>query len=498
MEPPPAPDENLRIMERKVFYDPYKTKYWMEGEHGTWISMVETSVRRHLRAAGLRNKVTLDELVSPVDQKLNNIQLEWAIDFAGPLAGYPAGPAEFCGHPVLITSASKQIKPRRGKFPLIAKLLENMFVTPEGDQRPFVLGWLKVAVEALQSGRQRPGQALVFAGPADCGKSLFQNLGTEILGGRAAKPYRYMSGESPFNSELCGAEHLMIEDEVASTDVRKRRHFGARIKDFTVNQLQSCHGKNHPAFSVKPFWRLTISVNDERENLAILPPLDESLADKLMLLKVLKKPMPIRTATAAERERFWKGLVAELPAFIHHLLKWKIPRKLVCHRFGIKHYHHPHLLAAINELAPESRLLALIDAHYWPELSADDRVAIKQPDEIHKRAEEVEADLLDSPFKHEARGLFSWGNAAGTYLARLAKKFPERVSAKRTAKAREWLLRRSLPDDGVTDLLPLQEEKGDKAMGSKAVADSASCRHHSPALPGTGALRENEPSNANN
>jgi hypothetical protein len=36
---------------------------------------------------------------------------------------------------------------------------------------------------------------------------------------------------------------------------------------------------------LKPFWRLSITLNDEPENLLILPPLDESLGDKIMLLR---------------------------------------------------------------------------------------------------------------------------------------------------------------------------------------------------------------------
>jgi hypothetical protein len=85
-----------------------------------------------------------------------------------------------------------------------------------------------------------------------------------------------MSDRTQFNSELFAAEHLMIEDEIASTDIRNRRSFGARIKDFTVNDLQSYHAKRVDALSIEPFWRVSITVNDEPEDLLILPPIDES------------------------------------------------------------------------------------------------------------------------------------------------------------------------------------------------------------------------------
>ena len=61
----------------------------------------------------------------------------------------------------------------------------------------------------------------------DSGKSRLQNLITPLLGGRVANPYHYMTGKSNFNSELFGAEHLMIEDEPASTRIEARRNTGS-------------------------------------------------------------------------------------------------------------------------------------------------------------------------------------------------------------------------------------------------------------------------------
>jgi hypothetical protein len=36
-------------------------------------------------------------------------------------------------------------------------------------------------------------------------------------------------------------------------------------------------------------------------------------------------------------------------------------RELISERFGIRHFHHPEILQAIDNLAPEYRLLRLID-----------------------------------------------------------------------------------------------------------------------------------------
>jgi hypothetical protein len=339
---------------------------------------------------------------------------------------------EICGSYILVTTSPKLIVPRTGEFPILAKMLEGMFNNEVRDERPFLYGWLKLAIEALRTLLLRPGQVLVLAGPATTFKSGLQNLITLMLGGRVAKPYRYMAGITPFNKDLLGAEHLMIEDEVASTSVKSRRHFGARIKDFTVSEVQSCHAKGRDALSLRPFWRLTISVNDEPENLLILPPIDESLVDKLMLLKVKQFEMPMPTATVEQRTAFWNTVVGELPAFLAFLESWKIPDELISDRFGITHYHHPDLLSAIDSLSPEIRLLNLIDAVLWDDYAPQS--------EKKKTAGELEQELINSVMGYEARKLLDWNNATGTYLGRLATRLPNRVKQDRKSNVRKWII----------------------------------------------------------
>jgi len=412
-----------------AYYDTGRKFYWIENARNGWIEITETSLRRHLRAAGISPNCPDGQIISPLDKKLIELQTKFDVAFAGPLAGYPKGIYEISGNRILVSSSPKFIAPKPGKWPLIDALLKNLFDDPHRDQRPYVLGWLKVALAALRAGQHRPGQALAMAGPIESGKSLFQNLITEMLGGRAAKPYRYMRDKTEFNGELFGAEHLMIEDEVASTDIRTRRIFGARIKETTVNQTHSFHAKHRQAITLTPIWRLTISLNDEPENLLILPPLDESLIDKIMLLKVAKRPMPMATQTDAQKKAFWDALLAELPAFLWYLEQWEIPVELKSQRFGITHFHHPELLAAIETLAPETRLLALLDAELFsgPVNSAWEGTA-----------EELERRLINGESSYEARRLLDWDNATGTYLGRLESKHPDRIQKLRTATRRLW------------------------------------------------------------
>ncbi|MGA9780144.1 MAG: hypothetical protein WBS33_17930 [Verrucomicrobiia bacterium] len=382
-----------------VYYDVGGQIYWIQNARDEWIRVNETSLRRHLRAHGFSENRAERELLSPLERCLHDIQCRCDVAYAGPLAGYRKGLVEMCGQRILVPTSPSLIVPEQRPYPVLLSLLKNMF-GPK--QLEFLMGWLKISYESLAKENRRPGQVLVLAGPGGSCKSLLQNVITEILGGRCAKPYRYMSGATEFNGDLFGAEHLMIEDEIASCDIRSRRNFGARIKDFTVNEVQSCHAKNRQALSVKPFWRVTVSVNDEPENLLILPPLDDSLVAKLIMLKVSKQPPPMPTVTLEERQEFWQTLLGELPGFIWDLLHWEIPVEIQDGRFGVIYYHHPDLLQALEDLAPETKLLAIIDTAFKEEVEILDKEA-----GFTGTAEQLES-ILTPAYPAETRRLLTW------------------------------------------------------------------------------------------
>ena len=105
-----------------------------------------------------------------------------------------------------------------------------------------------------------------------------------------------------------------------------------------------------------------------------------------------------------------------------------------CPRFGVTSFHHPDLLAAIDALSPELRLLSIVDAALFKDSSP-------APGHYELTAEELERKLTSSDMAYEARRLLNWHNACGTYLGRLAAKHPSRVEHARTGDARNWLIR---------------------------------------------------------
>lgn len=439
-----------------VYYDHQKKVFYREDAHGCWIQINESTLKRHLAL-----KYKLGKKAIPT-------ALEWILDtntisFAGPLAGYSKGIHQMCGNKILVTESPELITPIACSWDVVRAILEGLLSDPHHDQLLYLKSWLKLSLEALAAGATRPGQAIAIVGPKDCGKSFLQNILTQLLGGRSAVPYQYMTGQTPFNRDLIGAEHLMVEDNDARTDIKSRRTFGSAVKVITVNEDQRLHAKGRDAVMVRPFWRLSITVNDEPENMMLLPPLDDSLADKIMIFRARHFTLPMPTVTLDDRQRIQSQIKKELPGFVWHLFEeFVIPPALESRRFGVVHFHHPALVASLWDLDPEKRLLSLID-----------QCIIDKPSWIGS-AEELEKVLLEGPGQHEVRRVLSWNNAAGTFLGRLAKKYPNRIlhGSGRLDGQRKWeIVHREVADAEAAFDAPRNETSNHPATHLKTYSN---------------------------
>jgi hypothetical protein len=395
-----------------AYYDKFSGGYWYQDSKSAWLRLKEGDFVRFLTDWGYPSKPAGGEALSASARALMKIQMEQNVDYAGPLAGYSEGLIEMEGRSVLVTDSPTIITPKQGEYAVLQEMLVNMF---GAEQLPYFEAWIKLAYEALASRHLRTGHALVMAGPRNSGKTLVQEIVTKVLGGRVGHPYLHMTGGTSFNSDLFGSEHLAIDDECGNTEYRSRQKLTAQFKMITASGSQHCHAKGKVALTLRPFWRLTVSVNDDPESLLVLPLIREDLADKVMLFKIEHHAMPMPTTTNEERAAFWKQLMAELPHWVHHLTQWEIPADLKANRFGVAHYHHGEIMEAIEGLSPEMKLYSILENHFrgW------DRPWVGT-------AAELEALLTDehADSKYEARKLFSYNTACGVYLGRLRAKFP--------------------------------------------------------------------------
>lgn len=412
---PAATRHPLKTRDPLAYYDSARKTFWSKNLRGEWLEVKEEMLTRLMRSQGMSKRQPDDGGMSDVDKALLAIQQEHDVHFAGQLAGYPVGLTEVCGNRVLITKGPQIPRAAAGDWPLFGSFVRSLL----GDQRTHFFAWCKCALASLRAGPPfRPGQVLTIAGPPGCGKSLLQSCITDLLGGRSAKPYRYMIGGTQFNSDLFSAEHLMIEDEAASTDIRSRRAFGANVKNMIVNEVQSCHGKGRPALSLHPFWRISITLNAEPEDLMVLPPIDDGLRDKFIILQAKPAEFPFDGDDLAGRKQFREALRAELPAFVHWLKEWRIPKGMADRRYGVKSWHNAALVGDLDALAPENLLLQFIDSlEPWGDLL----------EEWEGTAVELQSRLCNLDRSRQVDKLLSYHSACGSYLGKLAREKRDRV-----------------------------------------------------------------------
>ena len=353
------------------------------------------------------------------------------VGHVGNIAGHRKGFTTSNGVKLLITGEAKLITPAAGRYPIIEGFLRRLFGE---EQYLYIRAWLKVGVEALRDQEFRKGQALIIAGEINIGKSfLINNIVKPLLGGRCADPFQVMSGGTGFNSLECSSELLLIDDEKGRYDNRDRRQFGSWIKKVAAVEEHKYHAKNKDPFTITPQWRLVFLVNDEPEDLMVLPTMNGPLQDKMMILKAYPGEMPMPTVTTAERAAFRKVVRDELPAFEHDLFNWEIPKDLLDGRMGVKTFHHPEILSKIQELSDEQKFLDFID-----NLIFESPESQKQPWIGTQHQLEQQLKLSDS--SKDVYKLLSWSKACGTFLGRLMPASQGRISCKHINNRNTWTI----------------------------------------------------------
>ena len=434
------------------FYDPATDRYLICDAESKWVGYTEPKYRRELVARGLGKKVReeSDDPLSQVERAMRDATYHRNLKYSGLLSGWAKGIHVLPGvGRILVTEGPRIIEPVEGDWPLLHNLIHSLLGnTPR--QAPTFLSWLKLAVESLRSNTFRPGQCVAFCGPKDCGKSLLQNLITEILGGQFARPYLYMSGKTEFNREMFEAVHLVIEDDQPSTRIEERRAFGNRIKEIVANEGgQRLRAMYRDGIILPVLWRMTISVNSEPENLLMLPPMDDSMIDKIIVFLAQRADIP-NTTDSAERKAYRAALTAELPALVHYLLAMEIPEEIRGGRFGVLDYHHPEILQTISDLAPENKLKELVDGElFGPAATAD---------YWEGTAAQLERVLMQSDVcAYEARRMFKYNTTCGTYLGRLAKRFPRQFASDHKRIGTVWTIRAPEGDETTKQAKPEEE-----------------------------------------
>ncbi len=339
------------------------TYFVMEATGERYIPLNGEAMTRQLRQLGY-SKREFGSMMSAVDTFKAHVEIHNTVDAAGALAGRSIGCRPIGGSSLkyLVTRKNTRTIARAGSWDNIQKLLTNQYGE---DQLKYLYSWLHRARQQLNDETYNAGHSLVISGGVGGGKSLGTNLIFIPLMGAVADAERAMCKDNQFNNDLIGAEVLLIDDVKLSRKMEDRKKFGTKIKGLTASSGNvSCHPKGVDAFTLNPLWRLIIAINDTEDDLGAMPPLGEgeedTIGDKIIMLKCFKHPLPF----VGDREQFAKiaaMISSELPAFAAFIDGYTIPTDIQTgdSRFGFDEFHHPQLLAVLNQNSNERTLLSV-------------------------------------------------------------------------------------------------------------------------------------------
>ena len=398
-----------------IFFDCPSSKYLVKVGLSYMVygkaSPVCTGLSRYLASEYEEPK----DLARAVREAVKNRELDGGVQWHGAIAGHRQGLATDSNNlPILITSEAKIPQPSLGEAPTITEIISGAFADPTATT--VFMSWLSGRYKAVRGHVHIPSPMLVLAGEINSGKSLLAWIIAETLGGRTANPYAAWSGGMLWNDDLVGAETMLVDDCIGSTDIRSRRNFGAAFKEAIYPHVIQLRKRNHSSIAVRPVWAVVVCCNDTPESLQIIPPLDNDLADKVALLHVIGVKLPVDTSTPEGRAELQALIRSELPAFTQQLMDWQTPEELHDSRSGIKAWRDPILTDAVDAHSPARRLEDLLEAALthmglWGDLPKDLTAA-----DIQGRLTDVHSPVYD-----QAKQLCNWHGAMGSALAKLAR-----------------------------------------------------------------------------
>jgi hypothetical protein len=310
--------------------------YWRRLPDMSWQAMNSTIVARHLRVEFGLDPDPYGQPASELDRVIHEIEQRKAVAGAMPFVHHRDTLIRINRKIYLNTSTTSCLEPVGesqewgSQFPFIADYLERLL-----DPEPLAifLSWLHRFYASAHNGRLLKGQAVFLAGPVAVGKTLLsERLVAPLVGGKQ-EATDFLLGGSNFNKELFEYALWTIDDDPVSGDPKAHLRFSNLVKKVAANHTFNYHAKFRDQLTVPWNGRILVTCNDDPESIRILPDLDVSIKDKLILLKAAAKAQRDFPPNVADI------IAGELPYFARWLLDFEIPCECLGNaRFGVRSY----------------------------------------------------------------------------------------------------------------------------------------------------------------
>jgi len=336
-------DRGARIKEN-IFYD--GQNFWLEGVNSRWEHHNKEMMKMNLAVDyGLERKIPRGAKCSEIERVIREITKHNRIEQVLPFVQHPPGRITLNGASILNTCTTKALTPAESvngwgdQFPWIAEFLDQYFSADHPEQKEHFLAWWRRFYRSGLELKPTSGQAMYHCGPAGTGKNVMNTLLVGPSVGGFADAKAYLVDNNRFTGNILTKACWVINDSTATSSYESHSRFSAQVKALVANDYHVFDEKYIKAGQVTWLGRLIISTNLDAESMRMLPELEGTILDKLMLLQVAGHQLPFP-------EKLEETTRKELPFFLCWLYNSETPSELYDRRFGVKTLHHPALLKA--------------------------------------------------------------------------------------------------------------------------------------------------------
>jgi len=330
-------------------------------EGGHYVAWDKADFSQYLKVKGFDPARGKGKTCSELDEAEIAIKSQRLVDYAKKLVHFPRGLVQWRGKKYLNIGAPEPIKPAPQKdtkmswsdgeqyFPYIKSFMDVFFTDDKGEddlnQRAFLFAWLKRFYEGGLTLTPTQGQVVIIAGHPNKGKSFFcEGIVGGLMGG-CEEGTSYLVDNVRWTEDVAESPVMYVGDSRAAEDHRASTAFSNQLKRIVANATLRSAQKFTKETDVPWYGRIMISCNLDAESLNILPNLEISNRDKVLMFKTSSVQFPF-----PERRKSEELLKKELPFFARFLLDWDLPEcvKSQMTRFGIEKFQHPELMEAAS------------------------------------------------------------------------------------------------------------------------------------------------------
>lgn len=388
----------------------------------------------HLRVSrGVSNKAPKND-TSEVEKCLEHIQNFQRVEIAAPFPFRPSGLITINGEQVLNTSMRRVMQPASGtavwgplgQFPWLSNFFGRFFSNPE--QLDYCLSHLAHFYQSALLLKPVSGHAVFLAGLQGTGKTFFSTGVVGPIFGGFRDASKYLMGMDPFGGELFEVAIWTVDDSVSSVNARAHRTMSEMTKRTVANRTFTCNTKFQKAHTIEWVGRVFVSLNCDEESIRMLPDLDISIKDKLMLFRTADQ-----TVEFPRGDRMAAILKAELPWLCRFLADWTMPAH--CEgdsRFGVKAYHEKSLVESARLSSRTAGFAEILED--WK----SDYFSVREPkaEFWSGTAFQLQKEFLLDPSAETAVRPFTV-DAIGRHLSTLMNK-GMKISCSSTGESRVW------------------------------------------------------------